>query len=106
MDPIKIREDLAAAFEDFARNVARPCGCERCGAARALWWNGFGVRSAAGAAGSPPLPDVRAQSGSDAVDQPLFDDGAVRALFDAAARNQRRVAAQDGHDAILDRGRP
>lgn len=59
------------------------------------------------------------------VDQPLFDDGAVRALFDAAdgvprrlntfattalivaaARNQRRVAAQDVHDAILDRGRP
>lgn len=46
MDPIKIREDLAAAFEDFAQNVARPCGCERCGTARALWWNGFGVRSA------------------------------------------------------------
>jgi len=46
MDLIKIREGLAATFEAFSRSVARPCECEHCGAARALWWNGFGVRSA------------------------------------------------------------
>jgi hypothetical protein len=46
MDTIKIREELAATFATFAQTVARPCGCARCGADRALWWNGFGVRSA------------------------------------------------------------
>lgn len=57
-------------------------------------------------------------------DQPLFDDGAVEALFDAsggvprrinnlatgalivaAARKRRTIEAQDVHDARLDRGR-
>jgi hypothetical protein len=46
MDSIKIREEPAATFAAFARTVARPCGCERRGADRVLWWNGFGVRSA------------------------------------------------------------
>jgi general secretion pathway protein A len=59
------------------------------------------------------------------ADRPVFEDGAVEAVFDAtggvprrinnlatatlvvaAARNRRLVSAQDGKDAQMDRGRP